>query len=369
MRKTKTHKEFIEELLEKNDAYRAGEFWMLGEYEGGKIKILLENKYGRLLTQPRTLLSNMTPDIQSAVNSTEYFKKQLLENSDAYREGSFSVIGEYLDSRTKILLSDKYGEMLSTSGNLLNNRTPDIKVAVDKTAYWKKMLLEKNSTYRSGEFWILGNYVGGHSSIAVENKYGKMTCTPSNLLQNRAPTIQSAIDKVSYWRKYIEDVRGALYYYTEANFKGTYNLVDIGCKVHGLFSQSPASHQQGTGCPKCAEEELGFRRSVWIKGDKVGKLYIIKCTNDVEEFYKLGITKQTVKQRYHSKKAMPYEKNLNVFLEEASDKGYIWDKERYLKRALKAFQYHPKINFGGAATECFTKEGLPEILKLIEAYK
>lgn len=51
--------------------------------------------------------------------------------------------------------------------------------------------------------------------------------------------------------KKAKKVHGDLYDYSKVDYKNSTTPVEIFCKVHGYFSQIPASHLQGHGCPKC----------------------------------------------------------------------------------------------------------------------
>ncbi len=44
---------------------------------------------------------------------------------------------------------------------------------------------------------------------------------------------------------------GNLYDYSLVNYIGTDNKIDIICKKHGSFKQTPHSHLNGSGCPNC----------------------------------------------------------------------------------------------------------------------
>lgn len=131
------------------------------------------------------------------------------------------------------------------------------------------------------------------------------------------------------------------------------------CHEHGEFYQDGHSHLKGSGCPKCALAKKGYSRTDYIEQAKShnnkSKLYILKCYNEEEEFYKIGITMKTVKARYYGKKAMPYEYETTLLLE--GDAGQIWDLEKKLHRQFKDLSYTPKLSFGGQ-TECF--KGLSE---------
>lgn len=51
-------------------------------------------------------------------------------------------------------------------------------------------------------------------------------------------------------------VHGDRYDYSKVNYKTTHEKVVITCKKHGDFEQTPSSHLQGNGCPKCKREKL-----------------------------------------------------------------------------------------------------------------
>lgn len=39
-------------------------------------------------------------------------------------------------------------------------------------------------------------------------------------------------------------------------FNGTTTNIPIGCRIHGIFLQTPFHHMQGQGCPKCAKDKI-----------------------------------------------------------------------------------------------------------------
>lgn len=69
-----------------------------------------------------------------------------------------------------------------------------------------------------------------------------------------------------------------MYDYSSVDYVGALNGVKIQCKEHSTFTQSPASHLSGRGCPKCSK--YGFDQS------KPSELYVYKFT----AYYGFGIT-------------------------------------------------------------------------------
>jgi Zn finger protein HypA/HybF involved in hydrogenase expression len=52
------------------------------------------------------------------------------------------------------------------------------------------------------------------------------------------------------------EIHGGKYNYSQIDYKNTEHKVGIVCKIHGQFFQSPHSHIQGHGCPKCKDDRV-----------------------------------------------------------------------------------------------------------------
>ncbi len=46
------------------------------------------------------------------------------------------------------------------------------------------------------------------------------------------------------------------YDYMQMDYTNHKTKINIGCKIHGVFAQTPSSHKQGAGCPDCKNEKL-----------------------------------------------------------------------------------------------------------------
>lgn len=147
------------------------------------------------------------------------------------------------------------------------------------------------------------------------------------------------------------------YIYSKTNYIKNNIKVIITCPNHGDFEQAPYMHLCKNGCPKCARDNnVGFSKDRFIQycNNKYLDnpiLYIIKCFNENEEFYKIGITSKSIKQRFHGKK-MPY--NYEVIFEYADLPENIYNLEKELHKKHKGFHYSPLIIFPGSAKECFS---------------
>lgn len=147
--------------------------------------------------------------------------------------------------------------------------------------------------------------------------------------------------------------------YSLVEYKNAKTKVNILCRIHGNFEQTPSSHLSGKGCMKCKDEgSIGYRKSSFIKicNNNMAYLYVIRCFNESEEFYKVGITKNSVKERYKCAKSMPYEYEVVKIITSTPSK--IWDLEKRFISVYKKCKYKPSIKFGGH-TECFNKKKNP----------
>ena len=106
--------------------------------------------------------------------------------------------------------------------------------------------------------------------------------------------------------------------------------------------------------------------------DGLGILYLIKCWDKNETFYKIGITSQTVEERYnHNGKSpgvnLPY--YYEIIWTTKGDPSGIYDSEKEYIRNTSEIRYQPNTKFGGSATECFKCHGNCKILRRPELSK
>ena len=104
---------------------------------------------------------------------------------------------------------------------------------------------------------------------------------------------------------------------------------------------------------------------VYDESVKEAMFYILFCYNEFEKFYKVGVTKNTVKERYPKKSAMPY--NYRIMLEVVCEPKSVVDIEKFVIEycQFEGLRHIPKIHFGGEF-ECF-KEIPNEVLKWLKS--
>ena len=155
------------------------------------------------------------------------------------------------------------------------------------------------------------------------------------------------------------------YNYSKTVYVNNRTKVHIGCPVHGIFKQTPHSHLKGSGCQLCALGLSSHKRRDYIKicskKDGLSKLYVLKCSKDSEIFYKVGITRKDIRDRF-SGSQMPYQYEVIRLIE--NNAAFIWDLEKQLFRVLKEYRYNPILPFAGR-TECFSCIS-KEVYKLLD---
>lgn len=213
----------------------------------------------------------------------------------------------------------------------------------------------------------------------------KITCVDHGIFYQRASSHLSGIGcpkcsyaKLTYTNEEFINIANKKhenkYDYSKTQYISSHKPITIICKTHGEFKQKAYIHLNGNGCKECAntnriknlaKNENSFSKSGYksIARGRDCILYVIKCYNDNEEFFKIGITVNSVKKRYDSKNNMPY--NYSILTEIIGDAENIWQTENNLKNNLKS-KYTPSIKFNGSVRECYSD--INEINLLIDKF-
>lgn len=145
------------------------------------------------------------------------------------------------------------------------------------------------------------------------------------------------------------------------DFSGLNTKILVKCLVcfHNWSPKMDGILKRNYGCPKCATKERAlnavggynyenFNNKPEIK-NYPAILYLIKITKNEEVFYKVGITKRSIKTRIRQYfKSSEYE----VIYSKSTILFEAFVMEQLIKETFKMYQYFPRISFGGQ-TECF----------------
>lgn len=213
-----------------------------------------------------------------------------------------------------------------------------------------------------------------NTKVLVNSEFGVCVFPKTTLLKGANPSVKSAINKTEYFINQIKQFYGSKYDYSLVNYINYNTKIELICNLHGKFYQRTDHLLSNTGCPKCGrilscnhmkENPTGWSYKHWIKSAAKSKnfdsfkVYIIKCWNKDEEFYKIGRTFTSVRKRFDWKHLMPYKyKIIKIFVGEGKE---IVELEQKLKSINKMNKYKPKIHFAGSC-ECFSKLLKDEII-------
>lgn len=220
-------------------------------------------------------------------------------------------------------------------------------------------------------------YVRSNKKVIIHcPKHGDFEQTPNGHLHGSGCKLCGIIVRANSRKIKIEDllirfkeVHGDKYDYSFVKYKSIEDKINIKCKKHDFFYQSSHGHLCGKGYPKCGREKVnnhhktkptGWGLVNWIKASETSKVfdsfkvYIIKCYNETETFYKIGRTFRKTIDRFKSGLPYNYEILKEIVFDDAKE---CFNKETELKRINKEFKYKPKLNFHGRH-ECFYKINL-----------
>lgn len=251
------------------------------------------------------------------------------------------------------------GELLCCcSLNKFPPKTRGIKIAVDKT---DAFINEANKRHGFKYSYESSCYSGADEEIVVTCKeHGNFKTTPHEHLSKLHGCKWCKADSSRITNEEILvrciNKHGNTYEYDFSGYKGSIkgSYIRIYCAAHGWFSQSPYNHyKQGQGCRECGKlvqggKSLADHKTSSIKYGGTSFLYLIKCYNEVEIFYKIGISVSGVMTRFSSSN-LPY--RYEVIKEKSFIADVTWNLEKKLLEDYSAKKYVPEHRFRGY-TEC-----------------
>ena len=145
------------------------------------------------------------------------------------------------------------------------------------------------------------------------------------------------------------EIHNNKYDYSKTIYTGSLNKLTITCPHHGDFEQIAGCHMtNGYGCRRCGF--ISTAKNSYLNSINVEftTLYYIKCYGKNEVFYKIGVAKNGVLERYPNSESMPY--LFEVLREIRGNAERLLQIEESIKLAIQP--YTPLIPFSGSATEC-----------------
>lgn len=356
---TKTKEEFIEQSLKIHGfIYDYSDI----EYINGDLKVNIAcKKHGIFLQSPNIHLNGHGCSKCNRRLTTEDFIKKSFEKHKDFYSYEKSV---YVTSKTKVIITcPLHGDFKQTPCDHLSGRGCNecgknkVREAIsfNTEEFIIKAIIKHSNRYDYSKV----NYINNSTKIKIIcNIHGEFQQIPNDHIGGHGCNSCSLDTSRHTTKSFIERakvVHNDLYSYEKSNYLNGKSKITITCKIHGDFSKTASMHLFGQGCQTCSGGENRWTRSGYIKQAKQRKciFYILRCFNKEEEFYKIGITSNSIKKRYNTKASLPY--NYEIISEIHGEAGDIWDFELQEKRKLKEFNYQPLVPFEGSKTECFTR--------------
>ncbi len=168
-------------------------------------------------------------------------------------------------------------------------------------------------------------------------------------------------------------VHGEKYNYSKTEYVTSNKKVEIICRNHGSFMQRPDAHvSKKRGCLKCANEQkgknsvggyhAGYFQTHPEKKTLPAYLYIVEMICGTDNFIKVGVTINTIKQRYSRTGAGGKHIQKRTLLLKPMPLYEAVTLESRILTDLKEYKYFPNYIFDGR-TECLKNK--PEVLATI----
>lgn len=372
----KTHREFTELLFDKNKNFKNNDFILIGKYINMRTRILIKNKYGKCSVMPDLLLKGSNGCITTAIDKVKYLKNEFKEiYNDFY---NYDLV-EYISANSKIKIGCKYHGIFKITPNEHKQGRGCNKCSFEKSGdrcrMSEKELVERFNIVHNNEYTYPDmGYTNNRGAIkAVCKKHGQFEkLAQSHLNGSKCPSCKKD-DIIENMYNSFRKKHKNRFDYSKSIYNGSKAKMLIICREHGHFYTTPSHHIKGDGgCKKCCKIKIsrnakkcsvGWSYSSWQKKGEESKnfdsfkVYIIKCWNDDEEFYKVGKTFRTLEDRFgklNYKSIFPYSYKVIKIIEDKINGRRISDLEEKISKENRDFKYKPLISFCGE-TECFSK--------------
>lgn len=140
-------------------------------------------------------------------------------------------------------------------------------------------------------------------------------------------------------------IHKGLYSYERSTYVHNAQQLTITCTTHGDFKQTPNNHLTGSGCPSCALP--GFKPHL------PGMLYYFKITDGVNTAWKVGITNNSIADRYSLNERKRMSNILSIWYE---DGDKCRKEERRILNEYKQHKYSGPDLLKDGNTELFNKD-------------
>jgi Zn finger protein HypA/HybF involved in hydrogenase expression len=179
----------------------------------------------------------------------DFIEKSINKHGNEY---DYSLV-EYVNIKQKVkIICKKHGIFEQTPYGHLNS---DVCCPQCRKKPLTNVISDFKKIHGDKYDYSLMNYIDCKSKIKIICKiHGVFEQTPINHISGKGCYLCSKTKKLSL-NEFInksKQIHGDKYDYSLVNYKNNNTKVQIICKIHGVFEQTPMKHLRGQQCPKCS---------------------------------------------------------------------------------------------------------------------
>lgn len=193
--------------------------------------------------------------------------EQFIENSKLVHGDKYDYSkSNYINQKTKVIvICPKHGEFEIVPNYHLSDKCgcklcgkESIK---EKTSYTAEYFIKQAIEIHGNKYcYSQVNYVDSKTKVElICHKHGSFFITPLHHINSKSGCNKCGIEKNSISKSYNQEkfikkaknIHIDKYDYSKSIYINSKEKITIICKKHGKFTQQPAMHLQGQGCPNC----------------------------------------------------------------------------------------------------------------------
>lgn len=232
-------------------------------------------------------------------------QEEFLAELEKHHKNKYELVGQFTSMTSKVLLLCKtHGEFDFWPANLRAGRgCPQCgrEAGHEKQKVGTELFVKQAKEVHGNKYeYSKVEYTHARNPVEIIcPEHGSFMQSPNAHRRGAGCPACNMVEKgatVNHFLIRAAEKHGDKYDYSLVEYKNSYTKVRIVCKEHGVFSQEPAKHTEGAGCPQCAV--CGFNITY------PAILYLFQCTNEAGAFTGYGITGN------HRKRFQQHRKNL-----------------------------------------------------------
>jgi len=187
------------------------------------------------------------------LTTDEFISKANIVHNNKY---DYSLV-EYINSYTKVkIICPDHGIFEQQPNNHISGKGCNICVISKRLSTIEYVISKANIIHNNKYDYSLVEYVNGYTKIKIIcPEHGMFEQIPNIHLNGNGCSI-CAGSKKSSTQEFISksiNIHNNKYDYSLVEYSNNITKVKIICPLHGIFDQSPSSHLNGNGCPRCAK--------------------------------------------------------------------------------------------------------------------